>query len=500
MPSGDPSTPQNSPTISGANASSAHGRSFFGQPWALAHIFGVEMWERFSFYGMQGILIYYLYFSATQGGLGMPEAAAAGIVGAYGGGVYLSTVLGAWLADRLLGSERVLFYSAIVIVCGHLALALLPGFVGVGVGLVLVALGSGGLKANATSVVGTLYSEDDTRRDAGFSLFYLGINLGSFVGPILTGALQSTLGFHIGFGAAAVGMILGLVQYSFGRRQLPESAREVPNPLGGRGRLIWALVAVAAVAVIVALSIAGVIRADNLSTIVIVATILAAIAYFVVLLTSPRLDATERHRVFAFIPLFLASSAFWSLYQQQFTVIPLYAEQRLDLNILGFQIPPTWVQSINPVFIILLSGAFAALWTKWGERQPSTPVKFGLGTAGVGVAFLIFLIWSGGHGATTPLLAIVLILFVFTIAELLLSPVGLSVSTKLAPKSMRAQMVALFFLSVALGSAVSGELAGLYTSLPEGTYFGIIGGIAIVLGLILVALSPWVLKLMRGVR
>ncbi len=171
---------------------------FFGQPWSLVHIFGVEMWERFSFYGMQGILLIYLYFSVTDGGLGLPEAVAGGIVGAYGGSVYLSTILGAWLADRLFGSERVLFVSAIVIVSGHLALALLPGFVGVGVGLVLVALGSGGLKANATSVVGTLYRPDDERRDAGFSLFYLGINLGAFLGPILTGLLQSTLGFHWG--------------------------------------------------------------------------------------------------------------------------------------------------------------------------------------------------------------------------------------------------------------------------------------------------------------
>ncbi|PFG29463.1 peptide MFS transporter [Paramicrobacterium agarici] len=499
MASGHPPS-DNVTAASTANGKKPHKRSFFGQPRELAHIFGVEMWERFSFYGMQGILIYYLYFSATEGGLGMSQVEAAGIVGAYGGGVYLSTVVGAWLADRMFGSERVLFASAIIIVCGHLALALLPGFVGVGIGLILVALGSGGLKANATSVVGTLYAPDDTRRDAGFSLFYLGINLGSFVGPIVTGALQSSVGFHIGFGAAAVGMVLGLIQYSIGRRGLPDNAREVPNPLSGMGRLMWGAVALVAIAAIVVLCLVGLIRADNLPGIVIAATVVAAIAYFIVLLTSRSLDTTERHRVYAFIPLFLASSAFWSLYQQQFTVIPIYAEQRLNLDVFGWAIPPTWVQSINPVFIILLSGAFAALWTKWGERQPSTPVKFGLGTAGVGVAFLIFLIWSGGQGATTPLLAIVLILFTFTIAELLLSPVGLSVSTKLAPRSMRAQMVALFFLSVALGSAVSGELAKLYESLPEATYFGIVGGIAIALGLIVIAISPWVLKLMRGVR
>ena len=206
-------------------------RSFLGQPRSLANVFGVEMWERFSFYGMQGILLLYLYYSAAAGGLGIPQATAAGIVGAYGGGVYLSTILGAWVADRLLGSERVLFYSAIVIAVGHLALALLPGLGGVATGLILIAVGSGGLKANATSVVGALYAKDDPRLDAGFSLFYLGINLGAFFGPVLTGLLQTTLGFHYGFGLAAVGMAIGLVQYSFGRKRLPAIVHEVPNPL-----------------------------------------------------------------------------------------------------------------------------------------------------------------------------------------------------------------------------------------------------------------------------
>ncbi len=164
-----------------------HDTRFFGQPWSLMHIFFVEMWERFSFYGMQGILLLYMYYSVQQGGLGMPEVVATGIVGAYGGTVYLSTILGAWIADRLLGSERVLFFSAIVIMAGHIALSLLPGYVGLTVGLILVAFGSGGLKANATAVVGTLYAPGDVRRDAGFSLFYLGINLGAFLGPLLTG-------------------------------------------------------------------------------------------------------------------------------------------------------------------------------------------------------------------------------------------------------------------------------------------------------------------------
>ncbi|MFI8595536.1 peptide MFS transporter [Microbacterium sp. NPDC078428] len=473
---------------------------FFGQPWALAHIFGVEMWERFSFYGMQGILLIYLYYSAAQGGLGMPETVAAGIVGAYGGAVYLSTILGAWLADRLFGSERVLFASAIVIMAGHIALALLPGFLGVGIGLVLVAVGSGGLKANATSVVGTLYSADDPRRDSGFSLFYLGINLGAFAGPLLTGLLQTTLGFHWGFGLAAVGMALGLIQYSFGRKQLPAEARRVPNPLprGRYGVVIGiGLAGVTAIAVAVLL---GWIRAENLATVVIAVTLLATIAYFVVILASSRITAVERSRVVGFIPLFITSVAFWSLYQQQFTVVTIYSDQKLDRDILGWEMPVSWVQSINPIFIILLSGAFAALWLKLGRRQPSTPVKFALAAVIMGLAFLLFLPFAGGGPNSTPLLAIVGILFVFTVAELLLSPVGLSVATKLAPEAFHTQMVALFFLSVALGTAIAGELAKFYDPTNEVPYFSILGAIAIVVGLALLASVKPVLALMRGVR
>ncbi|MCT1477217.1 peptide MFS transporter [Microbacterium sp. p3-SID336] len=487
-------------TASARPASRDEDTRFFGQPWSLVHIFGVEMWERFSFYGMQGILLIYLYFSVAQGGLGLPESVAGGILGAYGGSVYLSTILGAWLADRLFGSERVLFVSAIVIVCGHLALALLPGFVGVGVGLVLVALGSGGLKANATAVVGTLYRPDDVRRDAGFSLFYLGINLGAFLGPILTGLLQSTLGFHWGFGLAALGMTLGLVQYSFGRRGLPDSARAVPNPLPRSRYPLVAGIAVGAVLLIAVLVLTGVIQVGNLALIVIVITVVAAIAYFAVILTSRRIDATERSRVWGFLPLFLTSVAFWSLYQQQFTVLTIYSDKRLDRNLFGWEMPVSWVQSINPVFIIILSGVFAAIWTKLGTRQPSTPVKFALAAIIMGSAFPLFLPFAGGGANSTPLLAIVGILFVFTVAELLLSPVGLSVTTKLAPAVFQTQMVALFFLSIALGTAISGELVRFYDPENEVPFFSILGGIAILVGVgLLLSVKP-VLRLMRGVR
>ena len=475
-------------------------KTFFGQPRALANLFGVELWERFSFYGMQGILLIYLYYTATQGGLGIDKATAASIVGAYGGLVYLSTVLGAWLSDRLLGAERVLFYSAAVVMAGHIALALVPGVVGVGIGLVLVALGSGGVKANATSLVGTLYAENDQRRDAGFSLFYLGINVGALMGPLLTGLLQKNLGFHYGFGLAAVGMAIGLTQYAFGRKNLPDAANDVPNPLPTNRRALAIAAGVAVVGVIVVLAVLGLLPADKLSTIVIVVSALAAVAYVVVILSSRKVHRVERQRVLAFIPLFIASAAFWSLYQQQFTVVTFYSDERLDRNLFGWEMPVSWVQSINPVFIILLSGVFAALWTRLGDRQPSTPIKFAAGTVIMGVAFLLFLPLAGGGPHSAPLLALIGILLVFTIAELLISPVGLSVTTKLAPNAFRTQMVALFFLSIALGTAASGTLAKYYSEDAEVVYFGVLGAIAIVLGLALAALTPMIRRLMNGVR
>ncbi|MEF2976458.1 peptide MFS transporter [Subtercola sp. YIM 133946] len=476
------------------------GKTFFGQPRQLATIFGVEAWERFSFYGMQGILLLYLFYPADQGGLGIPKDTATGIVGAYGGAVYLSTVLGAWLADRLIGSERVLFFSAVLIMIGHIALAVIPGGAGVAVGLVCIAIGSGGLKANATSIVGTLYAADDPRRDAGFSLFYLGINLGAFVGPLLTGLVQTNLGFHFGFALAAVGMAIGLVQYSIGRRRLPKTASVVPNPLPPNLRTRAIVIGVVAV-VIIAIAVAtGILNVSNLVTVVIVVTLIAAIAYFAVILASTRITKTERSRVLAFIPLFIASVAFWSLYQQQFTLVTIYADGQLNRDLFGWQMPVPWVQSINPIFVIILSGVFAAIWTKLGSRQPLTPLKFAAGTIVMGIAFLLFLPFANGGDNTTPLLALVGILLVFTIAELLISPVGLSISTKLAPKVYRTQMVALFFLSVALGTAISGLLASFYDPTNQVPYFGLLGAIAIVIGLVLAAITPFVRRLMAGVR
>ncbi|WP_400159510.1 peptide MFS transporter [Arthrobacter sp. BPSS-3] len=472
--------------------------SFFGHPKMLASLFSVEMWERFSFYGMQGILLYYMYFSATQGGLEIDKALAASLVGAYGGGVYLSTILGAWLADRLFGSERVLFGSAIMIMAGHIGLALIPGIPGLITGLALVGIGSGGLKANATALVGSLYREKDERRDAGFSIFYMGINTGGLIGPLVTGWLQESQGFHWGFGAAAIGMAIGLSIYAMGRGKLPAEAHRVPNPLPATQRTRYGLIFAAIVVVIALLLGTGAVNANNLAMSMAYAAIGASVLYFVLIYSSKKVTTLERGRVTAFIPLYIASAAFWALFQQQFTFIAVYSEEKLDRNLFGWEMPAAWVQSINPVFIIIFAGVMAALWTRLGRRQPGSALKFSIGLFVMGLAFLAFIPLAGG--GKTPLLALIGILFLFTLAELFLSPIGLSVTTKLAPQAFHTQMVALFFLSVSLGTTLAGILSGLYNPDDELPYFIGVGGTAMILAVGLAAASPAIKKLMGGVR
>ncbi|WP_319450095.1 MULTISPECIES: oligopeptide:H+ symporter [unclassified Mycobacterium] len=475
-------------------------RTIFGHPVGLVNLFGVELWERFSFYGMLTILGYYLYYEVTQGGLELPKTTATGIVGAYGGLVYLSTVLGGWIADRVLGMERTVFYGGVVVMLGHIALAILPGLTGVGVGLTLVALGSGALKANASSLLGTLYDKGDARADGGFTLFYLGINLGAFIGPLITGLLQTRVGFHYGFGAAAIGMALGLIQYVVFRRNLGTHGREVPNPLPSNRIAVYVGAALAVVALIVVVMWAGLVTLANLSQVTTGVIIVASLAYFVVMLTSAKVEPVEKTRVRAFIPLFIANAVFWSLFQQIFTVLAVYSDERMNWSIFGWTAPSSWVGSIEPVWIILLSPVFAVMWTRLGNRAPTTPRKFAYGVIGMGAAFLLFLPMAGTTGKAVPALLIAGILAVFAISELLLSPIGLSVTTKLAPQAFRAQMMALYFFSVGLGTSMSGVLARYYDPAHEFAYFGILGVVAIVVGLVVFGLSGWISRLMEGVH
>jgi POT family proton-dependent oligopeptide transporter len=354
-------------------------RRFFGHPLGLANLSGIELWERFSFYGMQGLLAYYIYYAVGDGGLGYSQEIAASIVGAYGGLVYASAILGGWVSDRLLGAERTLFGAAVMIMLGHLSLALVPGAIGLGIGLVLVGVGAGTLKATTSTVVGDMYRRTDDRRDAAFSIYYMAVNIGGLTGPLLTGVLWDNFGFHWGFGAAAAGMAIGLIQYVAMRgATLKGVGAVVPDPLPRPQRVRYLGIGAVVAVLVVAAIATGLVPLESLADIVTAIAVVGAIALFALLITSAKTEPVERSRVVSFIPMFVASVAFWALFQQQFTVIAIYSDQRLDRNLGGWEMPASWVQSINPLFIIIFAAVFATLWVKLGNRQPSSPMKFAL--------------------------------------------------------------------------------------------------------------------------
>lgn len=447
-------------------------KTFFGHPRQLSTLFHIELWERFSFYGMQGILAIYLYHSVGEGGLGFSKAVAGGIVGAYGGSVYLSTILGGWLADRLWGAERTLFYAGILVMCGHIALALVPGVDGMIAGLVCIALGSGGVKASASSMVGSLYEDEQLRplRDAGFSIFYIAINIGGFFGPLITGLLQENVGFHYGFGAAAVGMAFGLWRYAIGRKALPHLG--APLPLPASQRKIAIAIAIAIILGIIAAVHFDKLQLGNLSRVLLGVVILATLAYFTRLLLDPKVDANHRRYILAYIPLFAAICIFWAMWFQIYTVVTVYFDETMNRKIGSFEIPVSWKDALQSLWVILFSGVMATLWTKLGEAQPKTPLKFALSLFILGLGYLCFVPFIK-TGVVMGLVVFAFAILLNTLAELLLSPISLSFVTKIAPEHVKTQMVALNFLGLSLGFTLGGIIfeKNYGVSLAENTPF-----------------------------
>ena len=475
-------------------------KSFLGHPRQLFSLFSIEMFERFSFYGMQGILMIYLYYAATEGGLGIDKTVAGGIMGAYGGSVYLSTILGGWAADRVFGAERTLFYSGVTVMLGHIALALVSGVTGLICGLVLIALGSGGVKASSSSMVGSLYEDDALRplRDAGFTIFYFGINVGGFFGPIITGWLQTTRGFHYGFGAAAIGMAIGLLIYAIGRRNLPRTG--APNPLPPDSIKI----AIAAVLIVSSFIAAAVffkeLRLDNFATVLLVVVVFAVTGYFVRLMNDDKVDAEHRRYILAYIPLFSAMCIFWALWFQIYTAFTVYFDETMAAkrNLGWFVIPVSWKDSLQSLWVIIFSGIMAAVWTKLGARQPKTPLKFALSLFVLSLSYLIFIPFLMG-GTVMPLFVLALAVLFNTLAELLLSPISLSFVTRIAPEHFKTQMVALNFLSLSLGFTLGGKyFSTCYQAENPASFYVLTTLIAIATGLVLLVMVPMLNKMLKG--
>jgi proton-dependent oligopeptide transporter, POT family len=482
-------------------------KGFFGHPKGLFTLFFTEFWERFSYYGMRAILLFYMYYEVSDGGLGLDQHTAMAIMSIYGSLVYMSGVIGGWLADRIFGTSKAVFYGGILIMLGHIALAI-PGTISLFfVSMVLIVLGTGLLKPNVSSVVGEIYSEKDTRRDAGFSIFYMSINLGGFLSPLIVGEVGLKHNFHWGFAIAAIGMFFGLLFFVFTKKKnLGLAGTIVPNPLApNEKKKVYTQIAVGliVVAILIAVGIpAGFLTFDSFIALIGILGFLIPTIYFVTMYRSSKTSDVERSRVLAYIPLFLAAVMFWSIQEQGATILANYADTRTQLQFAGFDISPAWFQSLNPLFIIMFAPVFAWLWVKLGNRQPSVPKKFSLGLLFAGLSFLVILLpaYFGGTDSLVNPLWLVLSYFIVVIGELLISPVGLSATTKLAPAAFTAQMMSLWMLSNAAAQALNAQLVKFYTPETEMTYFGVIGGASIVLGIILLVVSPKIQKFMKGVN
>jgi POT family proton-dependent oligopeptide transporter len=463
-------------------------RRFFGHPRGLATLFLTEMWERFSFYGMRSVLVLFLVASVADGGLGLKEGTAKALVGVYSAMVYLVALPGGWIGDRVLGPRRSVLYGGIVIMLGHLAMAIPGSAAVVYSGLTLIIFGTGLLKPNISTLVGHLYREDeDARRDAGFSIFYMGINLGAFLAPLVVGTLGQKVSWHLGFGMAAIGMALGLAQYVKGQKHLHDG--QPPRRLTAEERRHFTTLlsaGCAAVAVALLLSLAtGTLTLDTAIWALTVVPIGVAAAYFTFMFYgSHEITPDERTRLKAYIWLFVAASIFWMVYDQAATELSTFARYKTDLSVAGWEMPSSWLQAINPIMVIVLAPVFAALWVKAGTRL-STPLKFAIAMVLCGLSFVIMMFAAdvAARGVKVSIMWLVLTYLIQTAGELCLSPVGLSVTTKLAPRAFASQMIGLWYLAVAVGDAIGGQmtrLAGTLLSLP--TYFLTLGLLAIATG------------------
>ncbi len=449
-------------------------RTFFGQPVGLSTLFFTEMWERFSFYGIRPLLVLFMTAAITSGGFGFDRETASSIVGIYAACVYLTALPGGWIADRLLGLRRAIWYGGVLIALGHLSIALSIKFAHSAffIGLILIVLGTGLLKPNISAIVGDLYPEGGSRRDAGFSIFYMGINIGALVAPLVTGYLGERVGWHLGFGAAGVGMLIGLITYRLRADKTLGDVGVAPastDPAEHRRIKLIVGASIGIIVLLVVLTMSGLMHINPVSmaqkmTLVIVAM---ALVYFIYLFVGGGLDIEDKKRVVVIILLFIFAAIFWSGFEQAPTSLNLFARDYTNRVVFGWEMPTLWLQAANSVFVIALAPVFAALWIGLGNRgkDPSSVAKFAWGLFFAGLGFVVMLIASnivikgGGNVRVSPWWLVLSYLFQ-TFGELSLSPVGLSSMTKLAPFKFKGQMMGVWFMAAALGNLIAGLVGG----------------------------------------
>jgi POT family proton-dependent oligopeptide transporter len=480
-------------------------RSFFGHPRGLSTLFFTEMWERFSYYGMRALLILFMVAATQKGGLGFPTSKAGSIYGLYTAMVYLVGLPGGWIADRILGQRRAVLCGGIVIALGHFSMAI-PRIDTFYLGLALIVAGTGLLKPNISTMVGGLYSKEDARRDAGFSIFYMGINLGAMISPLVCGYLAEKVNWHYGFAAAGFGMTVGLIQYVLGGKFLGSAGLESYGTAGDRrlfrnGLFVAAAIVIAGVAGTVSgnLSLAAGQISDGFG-VVLVGII---VAFFVGLFRTGGYSDIERGRFWVILVLFVGSSLFWSAFEQAGSTLNLFAERNTNLHAWN---SPLWkgdflaeyFQSLNSLFIIALAPVFAWLWLALKRREPTSIAKFSIGLLFVGLGFAVLIPVAGGTAVSPWWLTLTYLLH--TIGELCLSPVGLSAMTKLAPARIGGLIMGVWFLSMSLGNYIGGRLASLYETFPLPALFGVVAGFCIVVAALFVLLFKPVKRLMGGIH
>lgn len=448
--------------------------TWFGHPTGLSTLFFTELWERFSYYGMRALLVLFMVDTVSSGGMGLDDKTASAIYGLYTAFVYLAALPGGWVADRLLGAQRAVWVGGLVIAAGHFTLAI-PSTAAFFIGLVLVVIGTGLLKPNVSAIVGQLYPEGGARRDAGFTIFYMGINMGAFLGPLICGYLGEEVNWHAGFGASGVGMLFGVFQYRFSANRLGEAGLHSSAPKvdsAGMDKAWYPVIGGCLIVVmVVVLGLTGTLKFNALAlaqntTFVIVGL---AFAFFVYIFAFGKLTPTERNHTFVIVVLFITSAVFWSGFEQAGSSLNLFADRYTDRMVFGFEIPASWFQSLNPFYIVVLAPVFAAVWVKLARRQldPSMPGKFAIGLFILGLGFLVMVVAAkivvAGNQAAPYWLILTYLLH--TMGELCLSPVGLSSVTKLAPKRFVGQMMGIWFLATSLGNLLAGLMAGRFN--PE---------------------------------
>ena len=444
-------------------------------PKGLYVLFFAEMWERFSYYGMRAILLLFL-LDNIKGGMAMSAAEGTAIYGLYTASVYLLTLPGGWLADNILGQKKAIWYGGIVIMLGHIILAIPAGSAIFFLGLSTVAIGTGLLKPNISSIVGELYPEGGARRDAAFSIFYMGINLGSFLGIAIVGYLGEKVNWHMGFGAAAVGMLLGLIVFRYGSATHLQGLGEVPSakeaseevaPSSNSNKMLgYGLIALLVVFLVV-LQTTGTINmttAQGLAQGAGIIIVSISAAYFLFILVAGGLTRVEKYRVGVLIILFLAIALFWAGYEQAGTSLQIFAERHTQRMIGGWEVPSSWFQNFQPTFVLIFAPVLASLWISLSSknRNPSIPVKFAMGLILLGLSFFVMVAASNiaVQGELASPFFLTFTYFLHTIGELCVSPVGLSSYTKLAPKRYVSQLMGIWFVGASLGNLIAGLFAG----------------------------------------